>query len=152
MGACIQPWRGSHESAVQALLSAQFLGAPLVQLPPWQLSPVVQALPSSQWVPLCLGWYRQPSIASHESVVQGLLSSQERDDPPRHLPLRHESAGVQASPSSQEVPSVAATWLQPRSASQESSVHGLPSSHEPQVPAHVAFQSSLPCGSLVAPK
>jgi hypothetical protein len=43
-----------HESVVQALLSLQFDGVPAVQTPLWQLSPVVQALPSLQAVPSAL--------------------------------------------------------------------------------------------------
>lgn len=47
---------------------------------------------------------------------------------PTHCPPRQASVSVQASPSSQLVPSLALSWLQPPSGEQASAVQGLPSS------------------------
>jgi hypothetical protein len=44
----MQPEAGLQESSVQMLASLQTTGVPPVQDPPEQMSPVVQALPSSQ--------------------------------------------------------------------------------------------------------
>jgi len=44
------------------------------QIPPWQISPDVQALPSSHAA--LFGAFTQPSIGSQESSVHGLSSSQ----------------------------------------------------------------------------
>jgi hypothetical protein len=48
------PW---HWSA-----AAQVTGAPGAQLPPWQVSPTVQALPSSQAVPSALLGFEQTPL------------------------------------------------------------------------------------------
>ena len=48
----VHPLSGSQESVVQGLLSLQTIGDPATQLPLLQKSPVVQAFPSSQAVPL----------------------------------------------------------------------------------------------------
>jgi len=48
-----------------------------VQEPAWQVSPVVQALPSSHAVPSVLGGFEQTPVAgSQVSVVHGFPSSQ----------------------------------------------------------------------------
>jgi hypothetical protein len=43
-----QPVAGTQESSVHGLLSSQLVAEPAWQLPPAQVSPVVQAFPSSQ--------------------------------------------------------------------------------------------------------
>jgi hypothetical protein len=67
-----QPVAGLQLSSVQLLRSSQIVGAPLRQLPPLQVSRVVQGLPSSHeaWL---LVWM-QPTAGSQTSSVHGLLS------------------------------------------------------------------------------
>jgi hypothetical protein len=50
-GVCSQPLSGSHDSAVQALLSLQLSSVPPRQLPQAHVVPLVQASPSSHFVP-----------------------------------------------------------------------------------------------------
>src|SRR5262249_32876035 len=75
-----QPAAGSQVPAVWHPSEAvQTTAGPPVQVPFWQLSPLVQALPSSQDEPLTIGVLRQtafPFTRTHESNVQALLSSQ----------------------------------------------------------------------------
>jgi hypothetical protein len=72
---CTQPVAGSQLSAVHALLSSQSsVPAPGWQLPPPQVSPVVQASPSSHGAVLSV--CAQPLAGAHVSVVHGLLSLQ----------------------------------------------------------------------------
>ena len=99
-----QPVAGSQESAVQGLLSSQTGGEPAVQVPAWQVSAPLQALPSEQLVPLATGVAVQPLAGSQESVVQGLLSSQTGGFEPVHTPAWQVSVCVQAFPSLQVVP------------------------------------------------
>src|SRR5438046_3464786 len=68
------PLAGSQPSAVQLLPSLQSGGGPPTQLPPAQVSAVVQALPSSQAAVLFV--CTQPRTGSQESSVHGLPSSQ----------------------------------------------------------------------------
>jgi hypothetical protein len=80
-----QPVAGSHVSVVHALLSLQAsVPNPGWQLPPPQVSPVVQALPSLQASAL-LVWVH-PVASVQESVVQGFPSSQFGPEPPTHAP------------------------------------------------------------------
>src|SRR5262249_7172713 len=76
-----------------------------LHVPPRQVSTSVQAFPSLQLVPSGKTACWQPPAGSHESSVQGLLSSQSGGAPPRHTPWTHVSVSVQADPSSQGVPS-----------------------------------------------
>jgi hypothetical protein len=90
----------SQPSVVQGLLSLQTLALPGWQLPPKQLSLVVQALPSLQLTALLV--VRQLPVAwSQLSVVQRLPSSQVVAGPPLQLPLWQTSPLVHALPSSQ---------------------------------------------------
>jgi len=68
------PVAGLQESFVQTLLSLQVSGAPPLQVPPPQVSLVVQALPSLQ--ELVLFVKTQPVAVLQLSVVQALLSLQ----------------------------------------------------------------------------
>jgi len=96
---CWQPVAGTHESAVQTLPSSQLVAAPGWQVPPPQMSPVVQAFPSLHAAVLLVpGWQEPPEHVS--PVVQGLPSLQA---------------------------AVLSAWMQPDEALQESVVHGLPS-------------------------
>jgi len=71
-----------HESVVQSLPSLQFVW----ELPGWQfpepsqVSPSVQAFPSSQRVPLVANWpppWQLPRASQVSPVMQALLSPQE---------------------------------------------------------------------------
>ena len=73
-----------------------------MQVPPWQMSPVVQALPSSQAFELLRNAH--PLAGLHESVVQAFPSLQLTDPPLTHAPPWQLSPVVQASLSSQELP------------------------------------------------
>jgi len=126
---------------------------PLWQAPPLHVSPTVQGFPSLQGSVLLL--CPQPVAGLQESVVQTLLSSQERGswaqnpEPtqestvqalpssqligvPMHTPLRHTSPVVHGIWSSQGSAPVA-RWMQ-APVPQESSVQGLPSSQLIGVP------------------
>jgi hypothetical protein len=74
------------------------VGVPGAHAPDWQVSPVVQASPSSQ--PAVLFVKTQPVAGLHESSVQTLLSLQ-TIAVPLHEPPPHVSPLVQAFPSSQ---------------------------------------------------
>ena len=79
---------------MQTLPSSQISGVPAWQVPFAHLSPMVQLLESSQgaW----LGSLLQPTVGSHESVVQTSSSSQDRGLPGRHPLPEHTSSTVQA--------------------------------------------------------
>ena len=85
--ACTQPVAGSHETAMQELLSPQSSGDPPTQAPAKHVSPVVQALSSEQGSELFA--YSHPTAASQSSVVHGLLSSQLTAAPGWHVPDAH---------------------------------------------------------------
>ncbi len=72
---CTQPVAASHESVVQGLLSLQSSGVPAVQVPFWQVSAPLQALPSEQEVPLATAVCETEPLALQVSVVQALPSS-----------------------------------------------------------------------------
>jgi hypothetical protein len=104
-----QPLLGLHVSVVHGFRSSQLSGdapthtrvVPLV----WQLSVCVQALPSLQGAPTASSVCTQPPPESHESVVQGLLSSQFRPPLPVQTPAWHVSVvPLHALPSLQLVP------------------------------------------------
>src|SRR5690242_2447485 len=116
------------------------------QRPAWQDSAPLQASPSLHGAPSVTGVLLQPASGSQLSVVQALPSSQAGGVPAAHVPATQVSAPLHASPSLHEEPSATATCVQPRIGSQESVVHGLPSSQDRAVPAmHVPpLQDSLP--------
>ena len=93
--------------------------------PPPHLSPLVQALPSSQGA-VVLAWPQAPVPTLHESVVQPLLSLQLATGPGMHALPPQMSPWVQALPSLHGA--VLALWVQPVVASQASLVQPLPSS------------------------
>jgi hypothetical protein len=92
-----QPLVGLHESVVQGLLSLQVATAPGIHALLPQTSPTVHAFPSVHGA--VFGVLRQPLPSAHESVVQGLLSLQDRGAWPTHAPLVQVSPTVQALPS-----------------------------------------------------
>src|SRR5262249_38909384 len=126
--ACVQPEAGSQPSVVQVLLSLQLRAGPPVQVPPAQVSAVVQALPSS----LAMGLFVWPApvAGSQLSVVQTLASSQLGAGPPAQLPAPSQvSAVVQALPSVQAMVVKPVTGQFPAPSQVVLAVQGLPSSH-----------------------
>jgi hypothetical protein len=126
----VQATLGSHESVVHGLPSSHGGGTPGTQLPPWHLSSLLQALPSSHGPVVALNW--QPSLASQLSAVHGLPSWQVSAGPAAQLPLAQVSPLVHRSPSLQG--RALFWWLQPSLASQLSSVQGFLSSQSPAWP------------------
>jgi hypothetical protein len=96
--ACWHPVGETQESVVQALPSLQLAGGPATQLPPLQVSLVVQASPSSHGA-LLLVW-THPVAGLQLSSVQTFPSLQFGAGPPTQLPPLHVSLVVQALPSS----------------------------------------------------
>jgi hypothetical protein len=136
-----QPVAGLHESSVQPFESLQLVALPLVQTPPEQVSPVVQALPSSQEAVLLV--WTQPVEVLQESLVHGFASLQFGADPPTHVPPEQVSFVVQALPSSQEA--VLLVWTQPVEVLQESLVHGFASlQFRADPPTHVPPEQTSP--------
>jgi len=74
-------------------------------------------------------------VASQESAVQGLPSSQLGIVPGEQMPPWHVSAPLQALPSLQEVPFPTAAYWHPATGSQVSLLHGLLSSQSRAGPA-----------------
>src|SRR5262249_46311051 len=114
---------GSHTPALWHWSAAvQTTGAP-VQLPAWQLSPCVHALPSSQVVPSTTAACWQPAAGSQLSVVQALPSSQFGGVPAwQPAAPAQTSAPLQALPSSQSAsPGLSAMPSQSLSAPSQSS-------------------------------
>jgi len=120
----VHPELESQPSCVHTLPSSQNRAEPPVQAPFAHKSPTVQASPSSQAPAAAL--CAQPAAASQLSVVQGFWSSQGIWAPAAQLPPTHASPVLQTLLS--EHVAALAMCTQPASASQESSVHGLPSS------------------------
>ena len=119
------PVAGLHESSVQGLLSLHTVPVPGWQLPPPQVSPVVQGLPSLQAAVLFVNTH--PVAGLHESLVQGLPSLQAVAAPGWQLPPPQTSPVVHALPSLQGA--VLFVWEQPVTALHRSLVHGLESLH-----------------------
>jgi hypothetical protein len=115
-----QPTCGSQESAVHALPSSQSGAAPPTQAF-WslQVSPVVQAFPSSHGPKFEVFEHAQLLNSSPLSSVQGLLSSQTLW--PTQFPAPSQASGsVQVKKSLQGEPAGAGANTQPMSGSQES--------------------------------
>jgi hypothetical protein len=92
------PVTGLQLSVVQGSLSSQGDCVPGLHAPPPQVSPTVQALPSSHDAVLFVNV--QPDAGSHPSVVQSFPSVQVRGAPGWHVPALHTSPRVHALPSS----------------------------------------------------
>ena len=120
LGACKQPDAGSQLSLVHTFPSLQLGAAPPVHLLLPQVSPVVQALPSSQAALLAV--YVQPLPATQASSVHR-LPSLHTVVMPTQLPPLHVSPVVHALPSLQA--SVLKLFTHPLVLSQLSSVHAL---------------------------
>src|SRR5207249_2069600 len=123
-------------------------GGPPTQVPPAQVSAVLQSSRSSHGELFAV--FMQPVAGSHESVVHTLLSSQLRAGPPTQAPPAQVSAVVQALPSLQDrVFGVPAHTL---AAQVSPEVQGLRSSHgrvlgvftQPVARSHVSVVHTLP--------
>jgi hypothetical protein len=126
------PVEGLHVPAVwHASLAVQVTGLAPVQVPFWQVSVCVQALPSLHEVPLATtGFEHVPVEGLHVPAVwHASLAVQVTGLAPVQVPFWQVSVCVQALPSLHEVPLLAIVWLQVPSALHPSAVHGLPSSH-----------------------
>jgi hypothetical protein len=129
----LQPLVVSQLSTVQVLPSSQLTVLPTQLAAALQTSPLVQAEPSEQAVPV-KATFLQPVAVSQLSCVHGLLSPQFCAGPGTQAPLAlHLSATVQALSSVQLEP-VLAVLMQPPDSVQESVVQGLPSSQFCVVP------------------
>jgi hypothetical protein len=103
-----------------------------VQIPAWQVSVRVQALPSLQPVLSAVAGLEQTPVPGLQVPATWHWSSglHVTGFPPVQTPVWQVSVSVQALPSSQPVPFATLTWTQPVDELQLSVVHGLPSSHE----------------------
>src|SRR3990172_1871560 len=119
----VHPLTESHVSSVHTLPSLQKLGAPDVHTPSLQMSPKVQASPSSQGLLLFVNVH--PLTESHVSSVHTLPSLQEIGAPDVHTPPLQTSNRVQIFPSSQAA--ILFVFVHPLRGSHESSVHIFPS-------------------------
>jgi hypothetical protein len=100
----LQPLVVSQLSTVQVLPSSQLTVVPTQLLAALQTSPLVQAEPSEQAVPV-KATFLQPVAVSQLSCEQGLLSLQSAVAPGAQKPLALQRSGaVQALPSVQAVP------------------------------------------------
>lgn len=133
-----------HESTEHGLLSLQITPPVAVHCPITQRSPVLHALPSSQFVVSATFWNTQPTPASQESAVQGLLSSHESVLMGVHTPPTHRSPWVQAFESEQGT-FERGTVVHPVEGLHESLVHALPSSHESALPWQLPPAHRSPC-------
>src|SRR3954471_5845267 len=99
------PLPGSQLDSLQNALALQMVVVAGVQTPVWQVSPWVQALWSSQPVPLpAFASTQAPVVGLQLLVLHGPLAVQVTGSP-RQLPPRQLSPWVQALPSSQPAPS-----------------------------------------------
>ena len=142
-----QPSFGWQLSIVQLFPSSQGCSSPAKHNPSSHLPSPVQASPSSQTP--SLGTFKQPSLGSQESVVHGLLSSQEMAEA-LQAPSAHVPASKHALPNVQAVPDVLKIFLHPDCGSQESTVQSFLSSqvetstsHTPAAQKPVSVQGSL---------
>src|SRR2546427_313153 len=114
LGLCTQPCTGSQPSVVHTLPSSHGRGGPPMQIPPAQVSAIVQASPSSHGA--VFGVWTQPCARSQLSVVHGFLSSQSRGTPTQTPPVQVSPDVQTSSPSSHG--KLFAVNTQPRAASQ----------------------------------
>ena len=103
----VQPLAMSQASVVQGLLSLHATAVLDPHTPSAQISPTVQAFPSSQALVLLV--LKQPATALQLSMVQGLLSLQLLTSPGKHAPPWQVSPTVHPFASSQVAPAGKAT-------------------------------------------
>ncbi len=138
----MQPVTGEQLSVVHVLLSLHASVPDPPQLPPLQLSPVVQGFPSLH-VAVLFAKPHCPVAGSHVSVVQTLLSLHVFGVPGRHVPPPQTSLSVQPFPSSHAA--VLFTNPQPVVAEQNGDVQGLLSSgHVMAEPMHAPLEHVSP--------
>jgi hypothetical protein len=128
----LQPVVGSQESSVHCLPSSHTVAGPGTHTLLLHLSPEVQAFPSSQFA--VFGVFTQAPERLHVSSVHGFPSSQLLPPVGTQAPVTQWSPVVQPSLSLHVLVS-SITALHPVTVSQESSVHGLPSSQTVGGPA-----------------
>jgi hypothetical protein len=134
-GVAVHPVAALQPSVVHGLPSLHVSGVPAVHVPPWQVSPPLQALPSEHDEPFATAGFWQPAIASQVSLVHGFPSLQLSGVPAAQVPLWHVSAPLQAFPSAHDVPFATGVAVHPVAGLQPSVVHGFPSLHVGGVPA-----------------
>jgi hypothetical protein len=138
----------SQLSLVQTSPSSQLICAPGLHKPSLpHLSLVVQASPSLQASPVKTSC-KQPLPPSHESLVQGLPSSQSSAFPFSHDVPEHASLPLHRSPSAQEVPGTdAGYWQEPlaQASAVQASV-SVQSLHSTSFPSLMPQASSAPPG------
>jgi len=98
LNGCSHPDSGLQESSVQGFSSLHSSVSVPLHCPSLQLSPRVQASPSSQPAVLLACW--QPAVGSQLSSVQAFRSSQSSPWPAVHAPSAQASSTVHALPSS----------------------------------------------------
>ena len=110
------PVAALHVPAVwhESVGAGQTTAAPATQVPPWQVSPLVQLLLSEQAVPLATaGVEHTPEVASQVPAVwQESAAVQTLATPPEQAPAWQVSPVVQALPSEQVAPFGAAGFEQ----------------------------------------
>jgi hypothetical protein len=104
----MHPADGLQVSVVHTFPSSQLVGAPPRQTPTAQVSPVVQALPSSH--DAVFSTWTHPSVASHASSVQGLPSLH---PVATHVPPQHIWSDAHSELRTHVVPSHVAVWHGP---------------------------------------
>ena len=104
--ACATPVVGLHVSVVQGFASSSRGAGPGVQTPAaLHASIPLQAFPSEQFVPATTGTCETPVVGLHASVVHGLPSSSDGDEPAAQVPAPLQvSVPLHALPSEQLVP------------------------------------------------
>ena len=127
---CTQPEPALQLSSVHGLPSSHDAALPGTHVPPAHWSPSVQTLPSLHRTVLLVDL--QPATVSQLSVVHGLPSSHVLGPVGVQTPFLHASPTVQLLLSEQVA--VLFACRQPLAGSQESVVHGLPSSQARVLP------------------
>src|SRR5205085_2331325 len=141
-----------HESVVHGLLSLTVGAVPglqaLAAAVPSHVSSPLHLSPSAHDAPAASATCWTPSVASHESVVHGLLSLTVGAVPALQALAAavpsHGSSPLHLSPSAHDAPAASATCCTPRVASHESVVHGLLSLTVGAVPALQALAVAVP--------
>jgi hypothetical protein len=135
MGVFVHPLTALQASVVQALPSLQLRGVPAAHTPLWHVSAPSHASPSEHEVPFATAALTQPVVVLQLSVVHTLLSLQLRLVPAVQVPFWQVSLPLQTFPSPHEVPFRTGLWVQPKTGSHVSVVHGLLSLQLRVVPA-----------------
>jgi hypothetical protein len=148
----VQPVVALQPSVVHTLESLQLGGVPAVQVPPWQVSPPLQTVPSAQDEPFASAVFTHPVAGLQLSAVQALESLQLSAVPAAQVPLWQVSAPLQRLESEHDVPLATLVNTQPVAGLQESVVQTLESLQVRAVPAVQTppWQVSAPLQRLVS--